>query len=313
MKPSAKNWRERFRRVVDCAVRLDEPLAGHTTFAVGGPAALLAWVEDEAQLKEARRFLQAEGVPWRILGGGSNVLVADDGWPGAVLKLRGRLAEVRLLHEGSRVLEVEVGAGCTLARLLGWATARGGGALGALWGIPASLGGALKYNAGTRLGSVGELVVEAALLEENGVRRYRKESLRFGYRYSAVGRRRMVLNAVLRLPRWPREKIDRLMIEARALRAGQPRGARSAGCFFRNPTGHSAGQLIDRAGCKGWREGGAEVSEAHANFIVNRGGASAADILRLARRVAAEVYRKFGIRLRPEVELWGNFSGDRRP
>jgi UDP-N-acetylmuramate dehydrogenase len=228
VKPSSKNWRERFRRTVDCTTRLDEPLAAHTTFGVGGPAALLAWVEDQAQLKEARRFLQAEGVPWRILGGGSNVLVADEGWPGAVLKLRGRLAEVRLLDENSRTLEVEVGAGCALARLLGWAAARGGGALGALWGIPASLGGALKYNAGTRLGSLGELVVEAALLEENGIRRYRREALHFGYRCSAVGRRRMVLGAVLRLPRWPREKIERQMIEARALRSGQPRGVRSA-------------------------------------------------------------------------------------
>jgi UDP-N-acetylenolpyruvoylglucosamine reductase len=311
---SGRDWARSFERRFGCRVRRHEPLSRHTTFGVGGEAELLAWLEDEGALFEARRYLDAAAVPLRILGTGSNVLVADGGVAGAILKLSGRLASLRLLEEDRHTLWVEAGGGAGLQRLLTWSLGHGAGGLEGLWGIPGTVGGAVKMNAGTRWGTVGDRLVEVRLLSGGTTRWVPASSLNLGYRRSGIGPRRVVVAARFRLPRKdPKESRKRIRQVQRARLGAQPSRVRSAGSFFRNPPEGPAGRWIEQAGCKGARVGKAFVSERHANFIVHRGGASAEDILRLSRQVARRVHRMFGIRLRREVELWGRFgSGSRR-
>ncbi len=307
MSTGLTGWRSRFAMRFGCRVRFDEALARHTTLGVGGSVPLMAWLESEEILIAACRFLDSAGLAWRLLGAGSNVLVADGALSGAVLRLAGGLAAFRVLDEDRRSIDVQVGGGASLARLLAWARRRGAGGLDALYGIPGTLGGAVKLNAGTRRGAIADRLIEVRVLGGGRLSWLRAERLGFGYRRSSIGKRRVVVAARLRLPRWTPRQFERALIDARRLREGQPRGRRSAGCFFKNPEGRSAGKLIDRAGCKGERLGGALVSRRHANFIVNEAGASAADIWRLSGRVARRVRLAFGIRLKREVELWGSF------
>jgi len=314
MKLAAKNWARAFERRIGCRVRRREPLSKHTTFGVGGAAELLAWLEDEEALIESRRYLDSVAVPSRILGMGSNVLVADGGVSGATLKLSGRLSSLRLLEKGRRGLWLEAGGGAGLLRLLDWSLKHGAGGLEGLWGIPASVGGAVKMNAGTRWGTVADRLVEVRLLSRGKIRWVPASSLDLGYRRSGIGPRRVVVAARFRLQKKDPQQVGRRIRQVRRARqSGQPSRVRSAGSFFKNPPQGPAGRLIEQAGCKGTRVGRAFVSDRHANFIVHRGGASAEDILRLSRQVALRVYRMFGIQLQREVELWGRFgSGSRR-
>jgi UDP-N-acetylmuramate dehydrogenase len=314
MRPAVKNWARAFERRIGCRVRRREPLSKHTTFGVGGVADLLAWLEDEESLIEARRYLDSVCVPSRVLGRGSNVLVADGGVSGATLKLSGRLSTLRLLERGRRGLFLEAGGGAGLSRLLSWSLKHGAGGLEGLWGIPATVGGAVKLNAGTRWSTVGDRLIEVRLLSGGKIRWVPVDSLDLGYRRSGIGPRRVVVAARFRLQQKDPQQVGRRIRQVRRARlAAQPSRVRSAGSFFKNPPQGSAGRLIEQAGCKGARIGRAFVSDRHANFIVHHKGASAEDILRLSRQVALRVYRKFGIRLRREVELWGRFgSGNRR-
>jgi UDP-N-acetylmuramate dehydrogenase len=309
LKRPGKKWVQGFTRWIGCRARRRVPLSRHTTFGVGGAAELLAWLEDGESLLEARGYLDKAGVSWRILGMGSNLLVADAGVSGATLKLSGRLASLRLLEKGRRGLVVEAGGGAGLQRLVSWAQKNGAGGLEGLWGIPATVGGAVKMNAGTRWGSVTDRLMEVRLLSGKRIRWVPAGSLNPGYRRSGIGPRRVVVAARFRLKKTdPRQVLKRIRQVQRARQASQPSRVRSAGSFFKNPPQGPAGRLIEQAGCKGVRVGRAFVSERHANFIVHRGGASAEDILRLSKQVARQVYRVFGVRLQREVELWGRFG-----
>lgn len=314
MKLQRKKWVQGFQRRIGCRSRRHEPLCRYTTLGVGGAAELLAWLEDEESLIEARRFLDAVGVPSRILGMGSNILVADGGVSGATLRLSGRLSSLRLLEQGRRGVVLEAGGGAGLSRLLSWSLDHGAGGLEGLWGIPATVGGAVKMNAGTRWGGVADRLVEVRLLSRGKIRWIPAGRLSPGYRRSGIGPRRVVVAARFRLPKQdPAQVRKRMRLVQRARLASQPARVRSAGSFFKNPPQGPAGRWIERAGCKGARVGKALVSDRHANFIVHHGGATAGDILRLSQQVARRVYREFGIRLRREVELWGRFgSGSRR-
>jgi len=309
----SRGWRRQFERRFACRVLRDEPLADHTTLRVGGPAALMAWLDDARLLLEARTWLQERKVPWRVLGGGSNVLVADSGFPGAVLRLDGALAGLKLLQRDSRRLVVEAGGGLALARLVGWAARHRAGGLECLWGIPGTVGGAVRGNAGTRLGSIADSLLEV-LVAERGRRRWLSAAgLGLAYRRSRIGPRRVVLAARFRLRTVSERSLQRARQRARQLRRAQPATAGTAGCFFRNPAdGRPAGWLIERAGLRGACRGAARVSERHANFLVNSGGASARQVWELARLVARQVRRVHGVRLEPEVERWGDFSSPGR-
>ncbi len=277
------------------------PLAPHTTLGIGGEAEWLCTPVDHGDLALALRLCHRHGVPWRVLGGGSNLVVADEGVRGMVLMPRG-VCFGYLTVSGVRVV---AGAAVKLARLLRRATDWGLAGLEGLAGIPGRLGGAVVGNAGGRWGDIGPLVAGVAGFTGEGERvKLPRAALSFGYRGSNLSE--LVVTAVeLELRPGVKDKISGQMADIISeRRAGQPLKERSAGCIFRNPTGASAGELIDRAGLKGRRLGGAEVSSLHANFIVNRGGATAGDVLELARVARRAVQEQFDVALELEVQLW---------
>lgn len=279
------------------------PLARHTSLRVGGRA---EWVFEPRSPAEAAAVLGAchrLGVPVRFLGGGFNLLVADADLPGAVVLTR-RLRHRRLLPD-----RVEVGAGESFPRLVNEAADLSIPVLSGLPGIPGSVGGVVCMNAGGRHGCVGEalLAVEALTPEGRPVRR-RVGPGDFGYRTSAF-EGLLITRAVFRRAPLDAAAARRLQAEALAhKRRTQPLGAASAGCIFRNPDGpggpRAAGRLIEEAGLKGAREGGAVVSGTHANFIVNEGGATAAQVRALIERVRTAVRARHGVALELEVRCW---------
>ncbi|ADH86174.1 UDP-N-acetylmuramate dehydrogenase [Desulfurivibrio alkaliphilus] len=287
-----------------------EPLAPLTTFRVGGPAAIMARPAGLPELAALLAILQRRGCPWRVLGRGSNLLVADRGYAGVVIALGRRLGKVELLPAGPReplsLLRVE--AGCSLASLLNWTAAQGLGGLEFLVGIPGSVGGAAMMNAGAFGQCLSERVVALELVSAAGLSRVEPgERLCFSYRrLQGVAPEEVVGAVILALASREPEDIKKTARHYLARRrAGQPRGVASAGSFFKNPPGDYAGRLIEAAGLKGLRVGQAQVSPRHANFLVNLGGARAAEVLALAEQVQAAVRRQSGVELEPEVHFLG--------
>jgi UDP-N-acetylmuramate dehydrogenase len=282
------------------------PLAAYTTFRIGGPADILALprgVEDLLLLAQAAVELQSNIV---VLGRGSNTLVSDLGFRGIVAVLCGGLS--RITQKGKDELYVE--AGCDLGRLVNRCVEAGLGGLEDLAGIPGTVGGAVRVNAGAHGSSIGDRIVDVYLfrMEEGEVKERELPAWQVGFRYreTALSENEIIYKVGLKLYE---EEIGKL--EARRKQAlqwrreNQPLGMPSAGSVFRNPEGEAAGALIDRCGLKGMKVGDAVVSEKHANFIVNTGGATAADVLELIRRVKEEVYRKAGVELREEIRIVG--------
>lgn len=266
----------------------EEPLAPYTTFRIGGPAWGLFFPHTVEALVEALRRARAEGIPHRLIGGGAKVLFPDQGFPGLVVHT-GRLRRAWETEEG---LWVEPGFPMSgLVRRGLWVLA----------GVPGSAGGAVVMNAGTRYGSISSYVTAVETLLPDGSRAFLSPAeCGFSYRHSIFREKRLpVLVVGLRLPEEVRS-VEDLLAERRRT---QPLDRPSAGCVFRNPAGVSAGWLIDKAGLKGERIGDAQVSEKHANFIVNMGRARAAHVLALIERVQAGVERTFGITLALELEV----------
>jgi len=261
-------------------------LKDFTTLGVGGPAEL--WlVEDEADL------LRATEAPYRVLGNGSNLLVSDAGVKERVIKLGGRFQEGELLGW--------VGAGTPLPYWVSQAAREGYSGLEPLLGIPASVGGAVKMNAGTRFGEIKDALAEVELFYEGRLIRLAPEALGLAYRKSALPKGAIITRVRFDLKKRPKEEIYELMERVDAARRRQPKG-KNAGCAFKNPPGDAAGRLIDQAGFKGMRVGRVMVSPLHANFIVNLGGASAREVWELVRKIQSEL----GLEL--EWEIWGDFS-----
>jgi UDP-N-acetylmuramate dehydrogenase len=286
-------------------VLLNEPMSRHTTFGIGGPADLYIEAGSVEDVRAALRWLAEKGLPAKIVGNGSNLLVADRGIRGGVIKLARPLGGIEFNGES-----VVVGAGAKLARLLEDAAAGGWSGLESTVGIPGTVGGAIVTNAGTESGCFGDLVTEATLLDERGqLVVLRNSELHYSYRSSILpGTRLTVLQARLRLeradPQEIRAKMERLWGK-RSRR--QPVRQRSAGSVFKNPELAPAGKLLDRAGGKGMQVGDAQVSSKHANFIVNRGRASAADVRRLVEQLQELTLRVHGIWLEPEIEFVGEW------
>ncbi len=276
-------------------VRFDESLASRTTFGVGGRAACLFSPESPLALKRAIELAAACGVPWLALGAGSNLLVADEGFSGLVLSTE-RLRGVALNEASLRAF-----AGEPLPALVNLADLAGYQSLNFLAGIPGSFGGAIAMNAGIPGRAIGDVVEELAVFLPDGTFEVLSpKDCQFAYRSSAILERKLtVIWARLRLTN---ESYDREALLARR-RASQPVSAKSAGCVFRNPPSLSAGRLIDAAGLKGVRVGMAKVSEQHANFIVNLGGASSAEIRSLIDIVRRKVYKSFRVWLELEIRV----------
>ncbi|MEI6136434.1 MAG: UDP-N-acetylmuramate dehydrogenase [Chloroflexota bacterium] len=288
---------------LDLDLERDVSLSRHTYLRIGGPAAFLGVPEDMAQLERIATWAHAQGLGLRVIGGGSNVLIADEGVRDVVVSLRKACGGIAF---GST--EVTAGAAVMLPALARAAAERDLGGLEFAIGIPGSVGGALQTNAGIGDGRCfGDLVRSVEVLRAGARVTLRADEIAFAYRETSLrGSGDIVLGATLDLVPRPRPEIDaemRRLLEAR--QRTQPTAEPNAGSIFRNPPNDSAGRLIDAAGCKGLAVGHAQVSTLHANFIVHDGQGTATDIAALMTEVQHRVLATSGIRLRPEVEWWG--------
>ncbi len=285
-------------------LRDNEPMYKHTTFRVGGPVTLMALPRSVEELSTAVSLAREAGIEPFFLGRGSNLLVADRGAEAFLIKLAGGLDRLELLGENS----LYVGAGVTLAQAAVFALEHALTGLEFAHGIPGTLGGGVFMNAGAYDGELSQVISWADCLDESGrIQRLAGEELELGYRTSVFSRKPWVVTGA-RLDLTPG---DPAAIRARMedlshrRRSKQPLEFPSAGSTFKRPAGHFAGALIQEAGLKGVRIGGAQVSEKHAGFVVNTGGATSDDILSLIRLVRDTVLEKTGVLLEPEVRMLG--------
>lgn len=273
-----------------------------TTWKVGGKALALVEVRNGGCLDEVVSSCEREGIKWKILGRGSNVLVKDEGFPGVVIKLGGEFCELK--REGNCI---EGGAGAPLSHLVSFAREECLGGIEFLVGVPGTVGGAVRINAGCFGKEIGPLVKKVEIREENGNREWlNRDDLFFSYRYSNLKKEKIViLKAVFNLFPEEQEILEERIREFCYLRKeGQPLEWPSAGSVFLNPEGNSAARIIEEMGFKGLRLGRAQISSKHSNFIVNLGGAKSWEIEYLINWVQKEVYKNKGIWLEREVELW---------
>lgn len=282
-------------------LRVDEPMSKHTTFRIGGPAALMGLPKSAGEARMAVKAARELAVEPFFLGNGSNLLVADEGYPGFIMKLTGDFDEIREVGQG-----LEAGSAAPLSRLSGRALELGLTGLEFAGGIPGSVGGAVMMNAGAYGGETAQVLESVAFLDEEGeVRSLPASECGFGYRHSVFSNRKcLILKARFQLKQGDGDAIKARMDELTAQRkAKQPLEYPSAGSMFKRPPGHFAAALIDQCGLKGLAVGGAQVSEKHAGFVVNRGGATCADVLELVRQVKARVLSQTGVELEMEVRV----------
>jgi len=297
------------KRVIDglcglapSGVRVDEPMARHTSFGLGGPADVLVEPPDVGSFRACSDLLAEESVPTRVLGRGTNILVRSGGIDGAVLVTKGALSGLE--RQGATV---SAAGGTSLPGLLQFCADEGLAGLEALAGIPGSVGGAVVTNAGSHGTEIADLISEIAVFEPGGgSRKLEAAELGAGYRSSSLPVGGVVESVTFSLAEDDPEDIGHRQKEFldRKWRT-QPCGMRSAGCVFKNPDAGPAGLLIDRANLKGVRVGGAVVSDQHANFIVNDRGATADDVERLIDLVREKVREETGVELELEIELVG--------
>lgn len=282
-------------------------LAPLTTFGIGGPARWFSAPSTREEVEDTLALASLLGVHVLVLGGGSNLLIADTGVEAMVMKLAdgGEFSSIDV--DADDGLFWRVGAAVSLQALVGATARKGVEGLERMAGIPGRVGGAVAMNAGGAKEGIGGFVVAAEVCDFQGVRRNMEPpELAFSYRRSSV-RGMIALGFSLRFAekREPSRVMERMREYRERKRAAQPLAIPSAGCLFKNPMGDSAGALLDQAGCKGMREGDAEVSRVHANFVVNTGRCSSGDVARLAFRMRRAVWEKSGIDLEPEVATWG--------
>lgn len=289
-------------RCPELEVLVQEPMSRHTSFRIGGPAALMALPQNVEEAAVAVRTARDMDIVPFFLGNGSNLLVPDQGVARFLIKTAGGLDGCSL--NGTAIT---AGSGVSLARLSLFARDSGLTGLEFAQGIPGTLGGAVTMNAGAYGGEMAQVVKSVLCLNEDG-NVEEVTDFDFAYRHSAFSDgRRMILSVVMELKQGDREEI-RLRMEELSLQrqTKQPLEYPSAGSMFKRPAGHFAAALIDRCGLKGFTVGGAQVSEKHAGFVVNRGGATCADVLELVRQVKAKVKEQTGVDLEMEVRVLGN-------
>ena len=281
-------------------IKPNEPLANHTTFKIGGRAVLFAEPENLCEVKELVSQAREKSQPFFILGAGSNILVRDEGFDGIVISTR-RLT--RISRTGRYVLAE---SGVLVSQILKFGVKYNLAGFEFLAGIPGSLGGVLLMNSGVKEQSVSRVVAGIKVLDENleEVELVAAEAF-FSYRSSNLSRFPFIVSASLEAK--PVERNDEIKQKINAhifeRSISQPRGYPSAGSIFKNPIGDAAGRLIESAGCKGWRQGGAVVSDKHANFILNIDRATAFDVLRLIEKIREAVYAKFSVNLELEIKI----------
>ena len=290
--------------MADTDVIEGERMSRHTSYRIGGPAALYITCHSYHALRRTIETLGRERVPWVVVGKGSNLLVADAGYGGAVIALGRGFAKNALADDGC---SLTAGAATPLPRLVNHVLSRSLSGLEFAVGIPGTLGGAVSMNAGTANEWIGSLVDGVLTYRPGeGLKHYAHDDVAWGYRSCDLPRDEIILEATLALAPAPKADISERMERALARRRRtQPVGAVSCGSVFRNPPGRSAAALIEGCGLKGFSVGAAEVSDVHANFIVNKGSATAADVAAVISHVYQRVEEEYGIELEPEVKFLG--------
>lgn len=283
-------------------IKKDEVLANHTTFKVGGPAAYFLETNDSEIIQKAIRIANKAGLKFAALGGGSNVLVSDQGFNGLIIKMSSSRCDLIDTNK------LDADAGTSLAKIIRTALSQNLTGLEFAIGIPGSFGGAIAGNAGTSGHGIAEYVESLKYVDKTGVLKIcDKSQLDVSYRYTRFKYtpEDIIISAILILaPAQPIES-QKLVKEAMEKRSWQPKGVWCAGCIFKNPANKSAGKLIDEAGLKGKTIGGAKISEEHGNFIINTGKAKAEDIIILISFIKQQIRDQFGVQLEEEVRYLG--------
>lgn len=287
----------------------NEPLARYTSFRIGGNADLFFVPEDIEDLKRGLSYALEKSIPWFILGNGSNILVSDAGIEGMVIHLENKVFR-SISFEGK---SVTVGAGMKTGTFLQETVKRGFGGTEFLSAVPATMGGAFYMNAGTYLGEMSGVVEEVTYLDDSlNARSLPREGLHYRYRKSVFQEKNWVIlsGRIALVPMEKKEAQFKVQEILSRRRKTQPLGVPSAGSAFTNPPGGSAWQCIDSAGLRDFSVGDAAISEVHANFVVNRGNAKAADVYTLMRTIQERVLEKSGVLLEPEIRLVGRWETD---
>lgn len=289
--------------VPEDSIHLQEPMALHTTFRVGGPAECFIEIETTEQLRKIQKFLYQVEYPFTIVGNGSNLLVSDNGYQGIVLQLGRKMSDIEI--QGNRI---RAQAGASMAQVAAAAQKSGLTGLEFASGIPGTVGGGVVMNAGAYGGELGQVVTRVEVLDKNGeILELDNETMEFGYRYSTIRRKPFtVTEVVFELKAGDPEEIAARMQELGAKRREkQPLEFPSAGSTFKRPEGYFAGELIMNAGLRGYQVGGARVADKHCGFVINTGNASAADITDVIWEVQRRVKERFGVDLEPEIVFLG--------
>ncbi|MFH1776367.1 MAG: UDP-N-acetylmuramate dehydrogenase [Candidatus Omnitrophota bacterium] len=295
-------FKKKLQRIMPGQIWFDQPLARHTVFGIGGPADILIQPKNIISLQEFLKSLSRNKIDIFVLGNGSNILIRDGGIRGIVLRLRDK-AFCQIRPKGDLIY---AGAGVEVTQLLNYCLSSGLSGIEFLAGIPATVGGALVMNAGAFAGQIADVVSSVTCLSRNGeIYELPRDRIKFGYRRSSL-KNYIVIAGKFKLKKsntdYVRQKIKENFLSRKKT---QDMNYSSAGCVFKNLRSVSAGILIDRAGLKGLSFGDAAVSLRHANFIVNRGRATAKDILRLIRHIKHEINNKFNIKLQTEIRIMG--------
>ena len=288
-------------------VLFDEPMSQHTTFRIGGPADVFVMPENYEQIREVLRLCKEEKLPFFVLGNGSNLLVSDSGYRGVIIQMDRNMEEIRLdgeeIHACAGALLSSVAVAARNASLTGFEFAGG---------IPGTIGGAAVMNAGAYGGELKDVLKEVTVMTREGeILTIPADKLEMGYRTSIIKTSGyLVLEAVISLKKGDEEKIRAVMKDLSERRTEkQPLDYPSAGSTFKRPEGYFAGKLIMDSGLRGYRAGGAQVSEKHCGFVINAGGATAEDVRSLMDHVIRVVREKYGVTLEPEVKFLGDFNG----
>ncbi|MBE6985401.1 MAG: UDP-N-acetylmuramate dehydrogenase [Ruminococcaceae bacterium] len=300
-----KALRDRLQEILPAfSIREEEPLAKHTSFRIGGNAQLMVFPRTSQELSAVLQAAKEFNIVVKILGAGTNVLAPDEGVSGLVICLRETFMGLRLLDGNI----VEAMAGMSLAQTAMFAARNGLSGMECLHGIPGTVGGGVYMNAGAYGGEIKDIALRTEFMSLDGKTQwFEGQAQELGYRKSVFqGLQGVIVRTQFQLQKGEESEIRAKIRELNEKRrASQPLEMPSAGSTFKRPTGYFAGTLIDEAGLKGLSVGGAQVSEKHAGFIVNKGGATAKDVLALIELVQQRVYENSGVHLEPEVRLWG--------
>ena len=302
-----ENMKNRFETILgQDRILMEEPMKKHTTFRLGGPADFFLCPSDVNQIPEIIHICREEGIPWFVLGNGSNLLVSDQGYRGVVIQIYKNMNQITV--EGTRIYAQ---AGALLSAVSKKAMEAGLTGMEFASGIPGTLGGAAVMNAGAYGGEMKDILVSVTVLTDEGEQKVLEvEDLNLGYRTSVIKEKGyIVLDVVLQLQVGDRDAIRNRMEELKVQRVTkQPLEYPSAGSTFKRPEGYFAGKLIEDAGLRGYRVGGAQVSEKHCGFVINTGDATTSDVVQLIHDVQNIIWNKFKVKLEPEIKFLGDFT-----